>query len=296
MSVRIAAALPLGVLAALAAPATAQIRASERGVTSQTVDGTVITVDYARPQIRGRDSVFATKGKGIVYWGEIWTPGANWATTLELSKPVTLNGQEVAAGKYSVWFIPQPTEWTIGLHANPRLFHTQPPKDSAYVVTFKATPQAADHRADVLQFSFPAVTHTGTTLRMHWDRTSVDIAVGVRPSRPPVNMTAQQMAPYLGSFTLKMEDDTSGREQKAEVIAAGNELRIVVDGWGKFTIGLVPKSGHRYMTVFLEDGKVYDEEEAAEVVFDVQGGQAVGFTIVDLTENKPWMTARRRAD
>ena len=47
-------------ITALVAPAAAQIRASERGTVSQTVDGTVITVDYSRPRIRGRDSVFAT--------------------------------------------------------------------------------------------------------------------------------------------------------------------------------------------------------------------------------------------
>ena len=295
MSVRITATLPLGLLVVLATPPAAQIRASERGATSQTVDGTVITIDYARPQIRGRDSVFATKGKGIVYWGEVWTPGANWASTLEVSKPVTLNGHELAAGKYSVWFTPQQNEWTIALHSNARLFHTAPPKDSTFLLKFTVTPTAADTRAEVLQFSFPVVTQTGTTLRMHWDRTWVDVAVGVRPSRPPSNLTAAQMAPFLGSFTLKEADDTTGREQKAEVIAAGNELRIVVDGWGNYTIGLLPKGEHRYTTAFLEDGQVRDVEEYAEVVFEMQGGRAVGFQILDLTENKPWMTARRRA-
>src|SRR5512138_77827 len=58
----------------------AQVRASERGSVSQTVDGTVIEVDYGRPRLKGRIPF-----GGIVHWGEVWTPGANSATTLRVS-------------------------------------------------------------------------------------------------------------------------------------------------------------------------------------------------------------------
>ena len=91
--------LTAGVLSVLVPGAEAQIRASERATVSQTVDGTVITVDFARPRRRGRAQVFGEEVK----WEEIWTPGANMATTLELSKPVQINGHPVAKGKYSVW-------------------------------------------------------------------------------------------------------------------------------------------------------------------------------------------------
>jgi hypothetical protein len=287
-----AAAVVAAIALAASTPAVAQVRASERGTVSQTVDGTVITVDYARPRIRGRDSVFASKCKGVVYWGEVWTPGANWATTFEFSKPVTLNGREVAAGKYSVWYIPQPSEWTIALHANPRRFHTQPPKDSEYVLTFKVPPRTMTQVEDVLLFSFPQVTHTGTTLRMHWATTAVDLDVGVRPSRPPTNMSAAEMAPYLGSYTLRTEGDST--ERKAEALAAGRAIRVVVDGWKDFAMELIPTAEpHRFLTAFLQKGELYDVEDQAVFVFDVQGGRAAGFRIIDLTENKDWMTGKR---
>lgn len=290
---RLAAALVAALAVVTALPAAAQIRASERGTVSQTVDGTLITVDYSRPRVRGRDSVFAAKGHGIVYWGEVWTPGANWATTFEFSKPVTLNGHEVAAGRYSIWYIPQPTEWTIALHANPRLFHTQMPKDSEYVLTFKVPPQAMTHGEEVLLFSFPRITSTGTTLRMQWGTTAVDLDVAVRPSRPPTNMTAEQMAPYLGSYTLRSEEDTT--ERKAEVLAAGRAIRVVVDGWGDFAIELIPtEEQHRFVTVFLQKGELYDVEDQAPFVFDMENGRAIGFRVIDATENKTWMTGKRK--
>lgn len=284
--------LALVVLLSAAPPVDAQIRASERGTVSQTVDGTVVTVDYSRPRIRGRDSVFAAKGNGVVYWGEVWTPGANWATTFEFSKPVTLNGHEVAAGKYSIWYVPQLGEWTVALHENPRLFHTQHPADSEFALTFTVTPQAATHSEDVLLFSFPQITHTGTTLRMQWATTVVDIDITVPPSRPPTNMTAEEMAPYLGSYTLRAEDDTVDR--KVEVLAAGQAIRVVVDGWGDFAIELAPtEEPHRFVTIFLRKGEVYDVEDQAPFVFDMEDGHAVGFRIIDLTENKTWMTGKR---
>ena len=71
----------------------AQIRASELGTMTQTIDGTKITVEYSRPRSRGRDPLFGTKA---VRWGETWTPGANWATTLELNKNVKIDGKPVA--------------------------------------------------------------------------------------------------------------------------------------------------------------------------------------------------------
>ena len=77
----------------LALPASAQIRRSERGSVSQTVDGTTITVEYSRPQVRGRDSLFGS----VVPWGKVWT-GANWATTFTANRPVTVAGHPVTPG------------------------------------------------------------------------------------------------------------------------------------------------------------------------------------------------------
>ena len=67
---------PLLLAPALPSAAPAQIRASERALLAQTIDGTTLTLDFARPRVRGRDSIFG----GQVYWTEVWTPGANMAT------------------------------------------------------------------------------------------------------------------------------------------------------------------------------------------------------------------------
>jgi len=91
---------------------------------SQTVDGTKLTVTYSRPRARTRDSLF---GK-VVKWNEVWTPGANMATSLEVNKSVKLDGHPVPKGKYSVWMVVRPTgNWTFVLDPRSDLYHEAHP-------------------------------------------------------------------------------------------------------------------------------------------------------------------------
>ena len=63
----------------------------------------------------------------MVPYDIVWTPGANWATTLEADRPVRINGVDVAAGAYSVWMTPREGSWTMTLNAETEFFHFQKP-------------------------------------------------------------------------------------------------------------------------------------------------------------------------
>jgi len=167
-------------LAGLLAPSVdAQIVASERGLVRQTIDGTVIELDYARPSVRGRDDLFG----GLVPWGEIWTPGANEATEIRLSGPVEIEGVAVDAGAYSVWLqVNESPPWQLLLHPDTSLYHTAhpPPEEAAYRID--VAPRAATRFTETLLFSFPAVRSDGATLRLDWGTTSLPIRIDVEPS------------------------------------------------------------------------------------------------------------------
>ena len=62
----------------------AQIRASEMATFTQMIDGTKISMSYSRPRGRGRDPLFGSVKS--VRWDEVWTPGANYATTFEVNR------------------------------------------------------------------------------------------------------------------------------------------------------------------------------------------------------------------
>ena len=77
-----------------------------------TVEGKIgasnVKIVYAQPSARGRKML-----GGKEPFGEVWRTGANAATTIEFDKPVKIEGKELAAGKYSLFTIPNETEWTI---------------------------------------------------------------------------------------------------------------------------------------------------------------------------------------
>ena len=161
-------------LAALATELPGQSRASEKGTVSQTIAGTVITIEYHRPSVRGRDSVFG----GQVEWGRIWTPGANNVTTLATTRPVRLNGQRIAAGRYGMWIeVRRDSAWVLHLYADTTRWHLpQPPRDSI-LLSVPLERRTADGFRETLAWEFERVRPNGAELRLHWDRTLVMLDV-----------------------------------------------------------------------------------------------------------------------
>ena len=154
----------------------AQVRASQHGVVAQTVAATTIRVEYYRPVARGR-LLFG----GVVPWEGMWTPGANWATILEVDRQVMLMEETLPPGKYSVWLIPRAdTDWTLVLSRNAVLYHTWPPLPEEDQLRVRLTPQKGDH-TEVLTWSFPAVAANRTTLQLQWGATLLQIPIVAGP-------------------------------------------------------------------------------------------------------------------
>ncbi len=85
-------------------------RPSPPAKVSETItNGTAVTIDYSQPSLKGR-----TIGKDVEPMnGKIWRAGANEATVFEVNKDVMINGQKLPAGKYALFMIANPGEWTI---------------------------------------------------------------------------------------------------------------------------------------------------------------------------------------
>lgn len=77
-------------------------RASPPDSTAVTTDdGVAIAIHYSKPSLKGREI-----GVEIAPFGKVWRTGANEATTFEVDKDVLVQGQPLAAGKYSLYSIP----------------------------------------------------------------------------------------------------------------------------------------------------------------------------------------------
>ncbi len=201
-----------------AMPAIAQVKASEIGTMSQVIDGTTITMQYSRPRVRGRNPLFGTE---VVHWGEVWTPGANWATTLEADKAITLDGRALPRGKYSVWFVVrQSGDWTMVLDPKWKQFHNMPPDSNPAQIRFAVQAREAPF-TEVLTWSMPALRVNGGTLVMNWDRTAVSLNAGVSPTLI-TTMPLADAQQYLGRWDFS-EVDSTGKVTKTSPLVLDYE-------------------------------------------------------------------------
>ena len=149
-----------------------KVRLSQRGSVTQRIADTTITIDYSRPVARGRE-LFGT----LVPWGRIWCPGADDATNIELSTAVKIDGQDLPAGKYSVWAEPQPDKWTLIFNRNHAVWHTRYPEGQD-ALRIHIAPRAGSH-IETLAFYFPVVDGRKAELVLHWGTVIVPMTIEV---------------------------------------------------------------------------------------------------------------------
>ena len=254
----------------------AQVRASERSTVSQTADGTVFTINYSRPRARGRTELFGKR----IEWGEVWTPGANWATTLELNRDAMLDGHAVKKGKYSVWFVVRPKAWTLVLDPRFQLYHEEHPDSTAEQLRWTVTPTEVTF-AEILTWSFPEVRPDGAVLQFEWATKRVTINATVQPSHP-LTMARSDAEPFLGTYEWRWADDSTKSAGTMELYYADGGIKQryapfpdwypllqnqpmirINDGW------LIP--------AIVRDGKVWEMVADQVFEFEIVGGKAVGF-------------------
>jgi len=74
---------------------------SPRDTARGAIGNATFTVDYGRPRARGRVLL-----GNVINYDRVWRTGANAATQLTTSAPITLAGLPVPAGTYTLWTVP----------------------------------------------------------------------------------------------------------------------------------------------------------------------------------------------
>jgi hypothetical protein len=267
--------VPLSLLALiliLPSDGSAQIKASERGANTQTIDGTTITLDYGRPAVGGRTELWG----GVVPWGKVWTPGANWATTIETNRNITVNGHELSAGKHSVWMQLQPESWTLIFHPEPHLFHLMGPAESEDQVRFEVDSEGASH-TELLTWSFPEVRATGAILEMAWGETRVALDIGVTSTQPST-VAADVAEQLIGDYRFTPAGPL-GDQPVDFSISYDSEQHLVAD-WSNAPVPrllhfwLAPLGSGMFIPVELEGNEIFGMVTDLVFEFDPLEGRA----------------------
>ena len=134
----------------------------------------VARIIYSRPHKQHRE-IFGNDNQAVVKFGNRWRLGANEASELQLFRTVMINGKNVTPGRYTLYAIPHPNQWTIFLNAKTDNWGLQidSTKDvvSLAVATEKQDPPIEDF---TMIFQEAA---DGASLLIAWDSTKVSLPI-----------------------------------------------------------------------------------------------------------------------
>jgi Protein of unknown function (DUF2911) len=140
----------------------------------QRIGLTDIEIVYSRPSARGRQML-----GGINPYGQVWRTGANSATRISFSTPVTLQGAHVDAGTYEFFTIPGQDEWTVILQKPSKQWgaYTYDQKNDVLRVT--ARPVSLSETVETFTIDFGDIKGESATLNLCWEGTRVPVKVAV---------------------------------------------------------------------------------------------------------------------
>ncbi len=161
--------LPNGLYAQMELP-----QPSPKAQVMQRVGLTDITIDYSSPGVKGRE-IFGA----LVPYGKLWRSGANKATSIEFTKDVSINGQEVKAGKYSFFTIPNEDEWTVILNSETELWGTGGYDESKNIVAFNVKPEKLQDAVERLRYLITDFDNEKALISLEWADTRISFPVQV---------------------------------------------------------------------------------------------------------------------
>lgn len=202
-------------------------RVSPKASVSYTIGLTNVDIHYGAPAVKER-----VIWGGLVPYNEVWRAGANEATTIEFSTDVNIEGQNLKAGKYALFFIPGETEWTV-------IFNKKSDQWGAYDY------KEAD---DALRFTVQPKMNEGMQERLTYTINDMKADMGY------VKLAWEKMRLYMRFKTDVMEQATanifnaleaSPEERKWEVYAKGAQFLLDAEGNMDQALDWIKKSTDR---------------------------------------------------
>ena len=151
---------------------------------SQVVGFTKININYSSPGVKGR-KIFGE----IEKYDVTWRAGANAQTIIEFSTPVSVGGQNLGAGKYSIFITPTASgDWTIHLNkkaesvfaymVDGKIDEAAVAKDDA--VSLKGKTERGGGTTERLTYTISAGDNKTAMISMAWENIKVTFPVNTQ--------------------------------------------------------------------------------------------------------------------
>lgn len=133
---------------------------------------TDVEIVYSRPSAKGR-KVFGE----LVPMGELWRTGANAATKITFGTDVTFHGSKVPAGTYSLFTIPDASEWTVILNKVAEQSGTSSYDEKQDQARVKVKTVALANPVETFRIGLDDLRDDSASLVMAWEKTSVPVKI-----------------------------------------------------------------------------------------------------------------------
>lgn len=129
----------------------------------------VAKVVYGRPMKKGRTMLGGTEA-----YGKVWRLGANETTEIKLYKDVTFGDKTVKAGTYSLYAIPEKTEWTLIFNSKLDTWGAYEYDESKDVARVKVAAGKSDSEVEAFTITFDG-KEANASMVIAWENTMVKI-------------------------------------------------------------------------------------------------------------------------
>ncbi len=148
-------------------PSQAAFRAFEKDAGKQAALQPVMRIIYSRPQAKGREVM-----GNLIKMGEVWRMGANENAELNVFQEVTLAGQKLEPGRYSLHVIPGEEEWTLAINSDLDNWGSYAYQEANDIARVKGKVATTENQIEAFTCTF-----TEDALIMAWENTMVSFPV-----------------------------------------------------------------------------------------------------------------------
>jgi hypothetical protein len=207
------------------------------------------------------------KGEPIVPWDHVWRAGANEATLFTTSDDILVNGQLLAAGKYSMHMIPaKDGNWTVIFNKDDGQWGSFTYDASKDALRVKTKAEMDPANMELLTYYFDPVGDTSATVNLRWEKAHVPFTVEVKDV---VGSTMNRLRGYVAGAKA----DDPGPYVNAGMYAKSVKLSDDANKWFEEALKrtdaqIAAKETYqnlaRRSTILLQMGRTPDALAAAE--------------------------------
>jgi hypothetical protein len=135
----------------------------------------VCRIIYSRPQKNNR-TVFGE----LVEYNKIWRLGANEATEVEFFKDVKVDGKKLPKGKYTLYALPTPSEWTIIFNKETDIWGAFKYDEKKDVLRVKLPVKKVGEPIEAFSIGFAKSNGENTKLNIGWDTDMVSLPISTK--------------------------------------------------------------------------------------------------------------------